>query len=69
MAELISESQNCSVASKGNSGSQLRKPGIDNAQSCVGHIFFDQTLLSHSILLRIMCTSITGRIMMNTRKL
>jgi len=34
--------------------------GKDDAQCCLGYNFFQQTLFSHSILISITCTSITG---------
>jgi len=39
---------------------------IDDAQYFLGYVFFNETLFSHSILFSIMCTSVTGRIMMNS---
>jgi len=42
---------------------------IDDAQSFLGYVFFDQYLLSHSTLFTITCTSVTGGIMINRRQL
>jgi len=43
--------------------------GTDDAQSFLGYVFFDQTLISHSILFSTTCTSVSAGIMMNRRQL
>jgi len=43
--------------------------GVDDAQSFLGCVVFEKTLFSHSIPFSIMCTTVTGAIMMNSRQL